>query len=939
MGRERRSADRGRRTALATLTIVAVLLGGAPAAASARTCDDGASWNGRSSTVGGTSVYDRGEFIHQDYIYDDFGAETAAPQRPVGDTGATPAGSYAYPGADNPRYLNNGADLRELRLRLEGEVLAVRVALNTLTAPDAAVVGLALDLDDDPGGGPMTWPHGAQLTTADTDAVITFWGSGADLTRRGEGAVALSAVCADVGENVLEVRVPLAALGDHGQRWRVHAASGIWDPAAEAWGVPVGASPASPRAFDIGFVPGEGENDPDGPGAMNWFDVKQAAALAAGDIDAYAGTVDLDVLRSQASRPFVARPGFYEVVYRSSTTLEPDHEGWRSGGRFQGRFQPYSLYVPTAVESGRPLGLFAYFHGATRNHTQFVSGSNMQQQLGERLGLALVGVLGRGGLGGTREAQNVIAEAYQGPGMLDAREVLADVRGRLAIDPRRQYVGGYSMGGIATYQLAGLNPDEWAGAVIWAGTKPQDTDAWLAGARWVPVLFLHAPADEVVSYRSSFDSAEALRRYGYEHALHSHPGEHEWQLITDDYRQPADWIARLRSPVDPPRITYPRAPRQDAPALGLRQGGAYWISGVTTEQAIGTLDLTTHALGGAAPGLQTVGPSVEDDPPAPYVRTGLRYVWPGTPYPQANELSGTMPGITRAVVDGSRAGLDPSAPIRLRITTDGPAELTLTGLCETLPTISGDASVGGTAKRVVVRFAAAGAHEARLSPCGDRTGADRPVACRSSAGFRAVAARRAGRGLRFAFRRRVSRPVTVDVFQISRGRRILGERLVARFADRKRAFTWDGRSNRRGRRVRDGVYYVRYRIATPGGPPDVRRIALRRSRGRFSRRPSFYRRASCGLLRSFRLERPVFGGRTNRALGIAYRLGSRARVRVTVLRGRRVVRRYPTRTRAANDTVRLRFDSERRPRGDYRVRVRAEREGRAVTSTLTARKL
>ena len=56
-----------------------------------------------------------------------------------------------------------------------------------------------------------------------------------------------------------------------------------------------------------------------------------------------------------------------------------------------------------------------------------------------------------------------------------------------------------------------------------------------------------------------------------------------------------------------------------------------------------------------------------------------------------------------------------------------------------------------------------------------------PAACASTAGFRSVSARPRGRGLRVAFARRVAAPVNVDVFQQSRGRRVIDNLLVARF--------------------------------------------------------------------------------------------------------------------------------------------------------------
>ena len=126
--------------------------------------------------------------------------------------------------------------------------------------------------------------------------------------------------------------------------------------------------------------------------------------------------------------------------------------------------------------------------------------------------------------------------------------------------------------------------------------------------------------------------------------------------------------------------------------------------------------------------------------------------------------------------------------------------------------------------------------------------------------------------------------MTVDVFQQSRGRRVTGERLVARFTNKSRSFTWKGRGNR-GRRLTDGIYFARYQVRfAKRRLRDFRRITLRREGGRWSKRPQFYKAASCGLLSSYKLTRPVFGGTGRRSLGIAYRLSRPGRVTVEVFK-------------------------------------------------------
>ena len=217
---------------------------------------------------------------------------------------------------------------------------------------------------------------------------------------------------------------------------------------------------------------------------------------------------------------------------------------------------------------------------------------------------------------------------------------------------------------------------------------------------------------------------------------------------------------------------------------------------------------------------------------------------------------------------------------------------------------------------------------------------DAPVACAASGGLASVGVRPSGRGARFDLTRRSgSSPATVDVFQQSRGRRVTEERRVARFTGRTGSFRWNGRSTT-GRRLTDGYYFARFRNRGTNGQADVRRVTLQRSRGRFAVRRDFYRRATCDLVPSFKLRRPVFGGVGRRSgLDIAYRVSAAARVTVTVQRGSRVVRRFADRPSPANRTIRLRVPLRGLRRGEYTVRLEARSGTQRVTSTLVSRRL
>jgi len=215
-----------------------------------------------------------------------------------------------------------------------------------------------------------------------------------------------------------------------------------------------------------------------------------------------------------------------------------------------------------------------------------------------------------------------------------------------------------------------------------------------------------------------------------------------------------------------------------------------------------------------------------------------------------------------------------------------------------------------------------------------------PTPCTASELFRSATAQGRGRRARFGFSRRGGGRVTVDVFQHSVGRRVVGERLVARFTRRTRGFTWNGRANRRGKRVRDGLLSVRFRTRTAGGEVDTRRETLRRSRGRFTAQRDFDRPERCGVgVRAFKLLRPAFGGRSNRTNEVTFVVGSETNVTLQVRQGTRVVRRIAAGPRSPGIVHRLRVDAEGLPRGEYEFRLVAQVVGRPVVERLFARRL
>jgi hypothetical protein len=213
-----------------------------------------------------------------------------------------------------------------------------------------------------------------------------------------------------------------------------------------------------------------------------------------------------------------------------------------------------------------------------------------------------------------------------------------------------------------------------------------------------------------------------------------------------------------------------------------------------------------------------------------------------------------------------------------------------------------------------------------------------PAVCSAGAGFKSAAARPSKRGLSFTFTRSVTEPVTVRVYRQTRGRRIIRSRLVARFTRRTGPFAWNGRANVRGQRVVDGYYNVKFQVPV-GRSSDQRQVALLRRGGRFTSLPRYVRSPVCAALSGFGLNRAIFGGSNNRSLVVYYRLHRRSRITITLNRGKRVVKRFKTKTQAQGP-YRRRISSRHLRAGIYHVVLTAvSSDGTRTRAKLTARRL
>jgi pimeloyl-ACP methyl ester carboxylesterase len=190
--------------------------------------ENGPGWDAEPLLVSGCDAYVDGEYLYQDYVYDDRGADTRSVlEKPpggehLGGFYSRPTGDYHYPN-DPETYGYNAADLLEFRARPTDDGVAYRITLNTMLEPDAAAVAVGIDTESRSDAGATDWGYGLGDLGAPAEHVLVTWGTGAELD--GE-PLPDERVSVDIRRRQIEVEVPL----EPGEAtWRHYCVAGLWN--------------------------------------------------------------------------------------------------------------------------------------------------------------------------------------------------------------------------------------------------------------------------------------------------------------------------------------------------------------------------------------------------------------------------------------------------------------------------------------------------------------------------------------------------------------------------------------------------------------------------------------------------------------------------------------------------------------------------------------
>ena len=675
----------------------------APPAAAPQLTNAG-TWKAQPILVSGASAYRNGEFLYQDYLYDDHGARfqpDPADPRATGDTFSKPNGTYTYP--TDPAYAHNAADLVELRVKPLAGATAFRVTLNTLKDPSRTAFSIALGGTS---GTTHPFPHGANVR-APADLFLTVHPGGAGLAAELVDAAggtpvpgSAPAVALDATRRQIEVRVPQSAWDPTGKVVRLAAGVGLWDRANDRYLLPQpaadathpggsGTSTAPPAFFNVAFrfdEPMPDVGDPAGTAASAawWRDRAQGDALQAGDISDHHADVDFRKLAANATdESGVPKDGPLDRILAShfetaqgadfSEQCFPGGDTSTCKGAYQGQLQPYAIYVPRKPAPREGYGMTLLLHSLGATYNQYL-GSRNQSQFGERgPGSIVITPLARGPDG-----------FYDSYAAADVFEVWADVARRYRLDPEWTVITGYSMGGFGTFKLAAQFPDLFARAQPTVG-ESEDTGV-LASLRNIPVLMWNAAADELVPPTSFLPTADELDRLGYRYELDVFTAEHLTLAIHDQYAPAAEFLGTAEVDRNPAHVTYVADPGLDHPDLGVVADHAYWLSGVRPRgSGQGTVDAFSHAFGAGDPVATPTafGAGTLDGNLGTLAFTRRYRTWgPAPPIVARNRIDLTAQNVGEVTIDVKRARV--GCDVDLRVTSDGPLTVNLAGCKRTV---------------------------------------------------------------------------------------------------------------------------------------------------------------------------------------------------------------------------------------------------------------
>ncbi|HVX70830.1 MAG TPA: hypothetical protein VHA79_14190 [Mycobacteriales bacterium] len=671
-------------------------------------------WKAAPTLVSGTQAYRDGEWMYQDYLYDDHGAVGVLdPTTPWPETDfifSPVAGTFTYP--TTRRYADNAADLVEFRTKPLAGATAFRVTLNSLTDPGLVGFTIALGISQET----QKWPADAGVSSS-AAYFVTVHGHSATMTQAGTGRVLQPAptVSVSVRRRQFTVEVPHTAWDPGKSTVRMSIGVGLWDRAHAHYQLPAvgpatATTPGGGGAAPVGLVNvGPRLNEPwpslaqptetiadSAAGELvqpfMWREHEQAYELGVlGSVEPFSANVSFAKLaRHVTDNSDIPRSGSTDRIFAShfwfgqgldptqvcSRIVPPTSVGARCKGRMVGQLQPYNLYVPSGPAPRGGYGMTLLLHSLSGNYNQYATSHNQVQLARRGAGSIVLTPGGRGPDGG-----------YAGVAEADTFEAWNAVAHLFPLNPDWTVVSGYSMGGFGTYRLAERYPDLFARGFSVVGEASPASG--LPSLRNVPILAWNATADELVPVDGTVENTQQMTAAGLRYIEQLFTASDHLTLATNDQYGPgATWLGTHRVNRNPAHVTYVVNRGEDNRLADVVADHAYWLSDVTPRKAgaIGTIDVRSRGFGSGDPqpsGMKVGAGALTGGTKAiiPYVEFSQSWSKPPRT-PKRDALDVVARNISRVVVAVHRARVDCHATVRVK--SDGPVRVVLAGCNRTV---------------------------------------------------------------------------------------------------------------------------------------------------------------------------------------------------------------------------------------------------------------
>ncbi|HVR47112.1 MAG TPA: hypothetical protein VMT95_10835 [Candidatus Binatia bacterium] len=176
-----------------------------------------------------------------------------------------------------------------------------------------------------------------------------------------------------------------------------------------------------------------------------------------------------------------------------------------------GTMQPVAVYVPTSYSPAHPAPLIVLLHGRPQSETQLLA-PRYVADLAERSGAIVVAPWGHG----YYNFRGSAADVY---------DALIAATYAFAIDPRKRYLAGYSMGGFSVFEVAPVHPQDWSAVMCIAGALlGSDSQRVVTLMRRTPFYVLTGSADDSIPTQYPIATAAFLQSAGMDVSFYSQPG-------------------------------------------------------------------------------------------------------------------------------------------------------------------------------------------------------------------------------------------------------------------------------------------------------------------------------------------------------------------------------------------------------------------------------